>query len=750
MPSSSLARLLTLACILAAFHPAGAQVPNPDFDAVVWTPLGCGASPATVSAPRGEVDLVGDATSAAAYTALDATYLYFRYRVNGDPSGQHGFAGSSDWNMLLQLPSGDPFQYQYQIALNGDGQGGDTVELWANSVAQDVTFDPPFTDEPDVQLFQQVFDTVGPGIVNTTPLARLVATTGLLDATDWFVDVAFPIAVLAANGIDPADLPGAFFYPATATRPERHNRDTLACPFLPAATLALDAAVAPASVSRGASTHVTYTIGVHGTGGVEARGTILTAPALPAYLSGVTATVSGDAPEVTGTVVSANPLVVRVPRLPAGRTATVQIDADAAPSCADVGATTALSALATNAVAASGTATLDLDSNAAVEVCDGVDNNCDGRVDEGGDALCDDGNPCNGVETCGGVAGCQPGTPPCDDGDPCTTDLCDQQTGGCSHVAIPGCTPCTGVAQCDDGDGCTTDSCSGGRCVHTAIVPCIHCTDATSCADANPCTDDVCSAESVCLNPVRPGCVLCSSSTQCDDGRACTQDVCAGGVCIHNDIPGCTECVPAPEVCGNGIDDDCDGLVDCADPDCAAAPACIPAPVERCDNCVDDDGDGLVDYEDPDCCSVTTALGVAHLTLKSPGVRVHGNQLRLDAQYAGTTPALFDPLRQDTTIELSDTAGTVLCATIPAQRWRRFHRLTYRFSDRGGGLASGLQSGEFRISRSGALLFRARGRDVGMRPVNGSGTVHLTVRVGNACSRSSMALRTGRKGLVFP
>jgi hypothetical protein len=40
-------------------------------------------------------------------------------------------------------------------------------------------------------------------------------------------------------------------------------------------------------------------------------------------------------------------------------------------------------------------------------------------------------------------------------------------------------------------------------------------------------------------------------------------------------MPGC---VPKTEDCYNGVDDDCDGLPDCADPDCAPTTVCVPRP----------------------------------------------------------------------------------------------------------------------------------------------------------------------------
>ena len=67
-------------------------------------------------------------------------------------------------------------------------------------------------------------------------------------------------------------------------------------------------------------------------------------------------------------------------------------------------------------------------------------------------------------------------------------------------------------------------------------------------------------------------------------------------------------CVPHAEICNNGKDEDCDGLVDCKDPDCASDPACKPACVPAPENCgdgKDNDCDGKVDCDDSDCANAT-------------------------------------------------------------------------------------------------------------------------------------------------
>jgi len=92
----------------------------------------------------------------------------------------------------------------------------------------------------------------------------------------------------------------------------------------------------------------------------------------------------------------------------------------------------------------------------------------------------------------------------------------------------------------------------------------------------------------------------------------------------------------AIEVCSDGVDNDCDGAIDVADPDCSqsqcndndgdgygfpADPSCTyvledcddslfavnPGTSEQCGNGLDDNCDGLVDYEDPTCTSSSHA-----------------------------------------------------------------------------------------------------------------------------------------------
>jgi len=78
---------------------------------------------------------------------------------------------------------------------------------------------------------------------------------------------------------------------------------------------------------------------------------------------------------------------------------------------------------------------------------------------------------------------------------------------------------------------------------------------------------------------------------------------------------------PAPfeTDCGNGIDDDGDGLIDCEDPDCANSNVCV---VEICNNGIDDDGDGFTDCADVECIEITSCIEIC-----GNGIDDNGNGL---------------------------------------------------------------------------------------------------------------------------
>jgi hypothetical protein len=87
----------------------------------------------------------------------------------------------------------------------------------------------------------------------------------------------------------------------------------------------------------------------------------------------------------------------------------------------------------------------------ATEVCNGVDDNCDGIVNNGGSALCDDGNVCTD-DACNGIAGCghTNNTSPCDDGNACTTDdVCSEAS--CAGTPGPVPVEVTSVFASKDG-----------------------------------------------------------------------------------------------------------------------------------------------------------------------------------------------------------------------------------------------------------------------------------------------------------
>lgn len=143
----------------------------------------------------------------------------------------------------------------------------------------------------------------------------------------------------------------------------------------------------------------------------------------------------------------------------------------------------------------------------------------------------------------------------------------------------------------------------------------------------------------------------------------CTTSTPPTAMPTDTDCAGCADtdtgvAVPT-EDCGNGADDDGDGLLDCEDADCADAAGCF----EDCDSPGDEEGDGLADCDDDDCWGVGTCPARVTVT----GGRMDHRLVR-EVWPTSYTPSGYTTsycicdgyiIRSGHTLDLFDVRGTV-------------------------------------------------------------------------------------------
>jgi hypothetical protein len=198
----------------------------------------------------------------------------------------------------------------------------------------------------------------------------------------------------------------------------------------------------------------------------------------------------------------------------------------------------------------------------ATEICNGVDDNCDGVVDEGIDTQTDPRN-CGG---CGMACQLPHAVPACMGGRCVILPMgCDVGFYDINHDPADGCEyACTPVPGATDDATCNRrdDDCDGTMDE-----------DVNLCGDAQHCG----SCSRACLlahATVRCARTPGSTGACTETNTRCEVDTCAAGHYDINGDPadGCEyECTPTgAEVC-NGLDDDCDGTADNGDPGGGAA-----------------------------------------------------------------------------------------------------------------------------------------------------------------------------------
>ncbi|HEY3450527.1 MAG TPA: hypothetical protein VGK67_29495 [Myxococcales bacterium] len=258
---------------------------------------------------------------------------------------------------------------------------------------------------------------------------------------------------------------------------------------------------------------------------------------------------------------------------------------------------------------------------------------------------------------------CGPAYEPCPDGTVCDQDKCTEVR--CVGVTCPSGKACV-AGLCQTGSGCPADGCPNGQtclagacrdssCPGAACRLDQYCVDG-ACVTA-ACAGVSCPADQICVGgdcvSASCGAATCAAGQVCDQASEtcvdsiCEQvgcapgEICLGGQCVTEDCPGvhcpageaciggrCQDtrclgvfcpagkycsagscdnaCAATETACGDGIDEDCDGLVDCADSDCDAQ-AC-------------NDGDACTSN---DSCSGGLCIGPTVKTCPAPADDCH-------------------------------------------------------------------------------------------------------------------------------
>ncbi len=232
------------------------------------------------------------------------------------------------------------------------------------------------------------------------------------------------------------------------------------------------------------------------------------------------------------------------------------------------------------------------------DLCNETTDTCDHPANN---AACSDGLFCNGTEICNTLTGCTTGTPVnCGDGVACTSDSCDEAAASCAHApnngtcndgdACNGVETCDltlgcrsgGLPECDDGNPCTLDTCDGASgCAHSPVA------NGTSCDDGNLCNGTHTCQAGVCTAVAAPSCndgLFCNGTESCNPASGCVPGIapdCADAVACTVDA--CNETTDACTHTPNDLA--CNGAAGCNGAEiCSPTAGCLVSPGAGCDD----------------------------------------------------------------------------------------------------------------------------------------------------------------------
>ncbi|MFA5992099.1 MAG: putative metal-binding motif-containing protein [Candidatus Pacearchaeota archaeon] len=234
---------------------------------------------------------------------------------------------------------------------------------------------------------------------------------------------------------------------------------------------------------------------------------------------------------------------------------------------------------------------------------DGLDNDCNGLTDMSDPSCNNNGVPGDCCSASGGM-GCTDQT--------CQNTVCAIDSFCCTiswdtTCASEAATMCSVCTNTTINNTTCTDTDLDGFSIEGGTCGIIDCNDNN--ANINPNAIEICDGiDNDCNGQIDEGGV-CSAICTNGQTQLCSnqQGVCAGSVdtCTNGIWPGCTDYTysvwsnynyEVPEFsCNDGLDNNCNGLVDCADNSCSSDPACVQQPT-----CTDDDNDGF-SIEGGDC-----------------------------------------------------------------------------------------------------------------------------------------------------